>query len=81
MMEFEGLPAPAMNKLEEYLTEHYGEYMLYPPVSQRSLKHKIYSIDLERYTDMSLEDMAQEVSDDYFASTGKRVSFLKEAED
>ena len=76
-MEFEGITVPAMNNWELYLTEHYGDYMLYPPVSQRSLKHKIYSIDLERYTNMPVEEMAQEVSDDYFNSTGKRVSFLK----
>ena len=76
-MEFEGLTVPAMNNWELYLTEHYGDYMLYPPVSQRSLKHKIYSIDLERYENMSVEEMAQEISDDYFLSTGKRVSFLK----
>ena len=30
---------------------------------------------------MTVEEVAQELSDDYFASTGKRVSFLKEAED
>lgn len=76
-MEFEGLTVPAMNNWELYLTEHYGDYMLYPPVSQRSLKHKIYSIDLERYETMSVEEMAQEVSDDYFESTGKRISFMK----
>mgnify|MGYP003303574612 CR=1 FL=1 len=76
-MEFEGITVPAMNNWELYLTEHYGDYMLYPPVSQRSLKHNIYSIDLERYTDMSIEDMSQEISDDYFLSTGKRVSFNK----
>ncbi len=76
-MEFEGLTVPAMNNWELYLSEHYGDYMLYPPVSQRSLKHKIYSIDLERYENMSVEEMAQEISDDYFFSTGKRVSFNK----
>ncbi|MBQ6998051.1 MAG: LicD family protein [Oscillospiraceae bacterium] len=76
-MEFEGITVPVMNNWELYLTAHYGDYMLYPPVSQRSLKHKIYSIDLERYEKMSIEEMAQEVSDDYFLSTGKRVSFLK----
>jgi len=76
-MEFEGLTVPVMNNWELYLTAHYGEYMLYPPVSQRSLKHKIYSIDLERYENMSVEDMAQEISDDYFQSSGKRVSFMK----
>ena len=76
-MEFEGITVPVMNNWELYLTEHYGDYMKYPPVSQRSLKHKIYSIDLERYEKMPIEEMAQEVSDDYFLSTGKRVSFLK----
>lgn len=76
-MEFEGITVPVMNNWELYLTAHYGDYMLYPPVSQRSLKHKIYSIDLERYENMTIEEMAQEVSDDYFLSTGKRVSFMK----
>ena len=80
MMEFEGLTVPCMNQWEAYLVAHYGEYMLAPPVSQRSLKHKIYSLDLERYTNMSLEDMAKEVSDDYFATTGKRVSFFQKSE-
>lgn len=76
-MEFEGITVPVMNNWELYLTEHYGDYMLYPPVSQRGLKHKIYSIDLERYENMPIEEMAQEVSDDYFLSSGKRISFLK----
>ena len=78
MMEFEGLTVPGMNQWEVYLTEHYGDYMQYPPLSDRSLKHKIYSLDFGPYEKKSVEEIAQEVSDDYFASTGKRISFLKD---
>jgi hypothetical protein len=51
--------------------------MTCPPLSQRGTRHRIYSITLERYEDMTVEEIAQELSDDYFNSTGKRVSFMK----
>ena len=81
MMEFEGLQVPCMREYDAYLSAHYGDYMQSPPISQRGMKHNIYSMTLGRYDNMSVEEVAQELSDDYFASTGKRVSFLKEAED
>lgn len=81
MMEFEGLQVPCMREYDAYLSAHYGDYMQYPPISQRGMKHNIYSMTLGRYDNMTVEEVAQELSDDYFASTGKRVSFLKETED
>ncbi len=77
MMEFEGLQVPCMREYDAYLSAHYGDYMQVPPVSQRGMKHNIYSMTLGRYDNMSVEEVAKELSDDYFASTGKRVSFLK----
>ena len=79
-MEFEGLLVPGMQEYDAYLTAHYGDYMQAPPLSQRGMKHNIYSLSLGKYEDMTVEEIAQELSDDYYASTGKRVSFLKEAE-
>ena len=79
-MEFEGLLVPGMQEYDAYLTAHYGDYMQAPPISQRGMKHNIFTLSLGKYEDMTVEEIAQELSDDYFASTGKRVSFLKEAE-
>ncbi len=78
-LEFEGMMAPVMRDWDTYLSNHYGDYMQCPPLSQRGTRHRIYSITLERYDNMTVEEIAQELSDDYFASTGKRVSFLTEA--
>lgn len=76
-LEFEGMTAPVMRDWDTYLSNHYGDYMQCPPLSQRGTRHRIYSITLERYDNMSVEEIAQELSDDYFASTGKRVNFMK----
>lgn len=76
-LEFEGMTAPVMRDWDTYLSNHYGDYMTCPPLSQRGTRHRIYSITLERYEDMTVEEIAQELSDDYFNSTGKRVSFMK----
>ena len=77
MMEFEGLQVPGMQEYDLYLTAHYGDYMQAPPVSQRGMKHNIYTLSLGKYENMTVEEIAQELSDDYFASTGKRVNFMK----
>jgi len=76
-LEFEGMIAPVMRDWDTYLSNHYGDYMTCPPLSQRGTRHRIYSITLERYDDMTVEEIAQELSDDYFNSTGKRLNFMK----
>ncbi|MBQ6264309.1 MAG: LicD family protein [Clostridia bacterium] len=56
-LEFEGMMLPTMSHWEDYLKCHFGDYMKIPPVTERQSHHFIYSYNLGKYADMTVDEL------------------------
>ena len=61
-LPYEGREVPVMREWEHYLTEHYRDYMMPPPVLFRRT-HTLFAVDFGKYEQMSLEELQKEVED------------------
>ena len=48
---------PTMSHWEDYLKCHFGDYMKIPPVTERQSHHFIYSYNLGKYADMTVDEL------------------------
>ena len=59
-LPYEGREVPVMREWEKYLTAHYGDYRMPPPVLARRT-HYLFAIDFGKYEGMTVEEIEKEV--------------------
>ena len=69
-LRYDGRDVPVMREWEQYLTAHYRDYMMPPPVLFRRT-HMLFAIDFGKYETMGVEELEREVE-----AYGKQAGIL-----
>ena len=59
-LTYEGRKVPVMHEWEQYLTAHYRDFMMPPPILFRRT-HTLFAVDFGKYETMTVEEIEKEV--------------------